>query len=251
MSTKIQENAQRLLLSYIAHHYDLHLKEAAHTDMPHDAFLDDLLAREVEQRRNNRLKKRLSNARFPYKKYLVDFDRTAFPSPIARTMKALESLEFIQNKENLVLIGNPGVGKTHLAIALGIEACMQDLRVLFTHVPNLLTEMRESMSQNRMGAFRRKFEKYDVVILDELGYISFDKEGNEMLFNLLSSRNDKGSIIVTTNLVFECWDEVFHDPILTAALVDRLAHKSYVLDMTGDSYRIKETKQWLEKHEQK
>ena len=246
MRMHIEENARKLLLSYIAHHYELHLQEAAHTDMSHDVFLDELLAREVEQRRNNRLKKRLSNARFPYKKYLVDFDRKAFPQTIARTMKSLESLDFIRHKENLVLIGNPGVGKTHFAIALGIEACMHDMRVLFTHVPNLLTEMREAMSRDRMGAFRRKFETYDVVILDELGYISFDKEGNEMLFNLLSGRNDAGSIIVTTNLVFERWDEVFHDPILTAALVDRLAHKSYVLDMTADSYRIKETKQWLE-----
>ena len=98
---------------------------------------------------------------------------------------------------------------------------------------------------HQMNAYRKKFERYDLVILDELGYISFDKEGSEILFNLLSNRNDRGSIIITSNLVFERWDEIFKDPILTGAIVDRLAHKAHVLDMSGDSYRIKETLEWL------
>jgi DNA replication protein DnaC len=103
------------------------------------------------------------------------------------------------------------------------------------------------MSLNQISVFRNKFEKFDLVILDELGYVSFDKDGNEILFNLLSARNDAGSIIITTNLVFERWVEVFKDPVLTGALVDRLAHRSHVIDMSGDSYRIKETMKWLEK----
>jgi DNA replication protein DnaC len=123
---------------------------------------------------------------------------------------------------------------------------MRDMRVLFTSVPNLVIELREAMSLNQISAFKKKFEKYELVILDELGYVSFDKDGNEILFNLLSARNVAGSIIITTNLVFERWVEVFRDPVLAGALVDRLAHRTYVLDMSGDSYRIKETMKWLE-----
>ena len=103
------------------------------------------------------------------------------------------------------------------------------------------------MSSNQVNSYKKKFEKVDIVILDELGYISFDKEGSEILFNLLSNRNDKGSIIITTNLIFDRWDEIFKDPILTGAMIDRLAHKAHVLDLSGESYRIKETISWLKK----
>lgn len=244
---RIKESAQRLMLAYTANNYPSHVEEAAHTAMPHEEFLEELLFREVEYRRANRLKKRISAARFPYLKYLVDFDRTPYEKKTASLIQSFSSLEFIQNQENLILIGNPGVGKTHLAIALGIEACMKDLRVLYASVPNLVIELREAMSLNQVTAYRKKFEKFDLVILDELGYVSFDKESNDILFNLLSSRKGHGSMIITTNLVFERWVEVFQDPILTGALVDRLAHISYVVDMSADSYRIRETKQWMER----
>ena len=241
----IKESAQSLMLAYTASNYSSHVKEAAHTGMPHDEFLEELLLREVEYRRANRLKKRITAARFPYQKYLVDFDRTPYEKKTATLLQSFFTLEFIQNQENLILIGNPGVGKTHLAIALGIEACMKDLRVLYATVPNLVIELREAMSLNQVTAYRKKFEKFDLVILDELGYVSFDKESNDILFNLLSSRKGHGSMIITSNLVFERWVEVFHDPLLTGALVDRLAHISYVVDMSADSYRIRETKQWM------
>jgi len=245
---QIKENAGRLFLTYIAANYGLHTKEARETNIPYDEFLEGLLACELEYRKGNRLKKRISSARFPHKKYLVDLDCSLYDKQTAKLIASLSSLDFVRDKENLILIGNPGVGKSHLAIALGIEACMQDMRVLFISIPNLVIELREAMSLNQISAFRKKFEKFDLVILDELGYVSFDKDGNEILFNLLSARNDAGSIIITTNLVFERWAEVFKDPVLTGALVDRLAHRSYVLDMSGDSYRIKETMDWLKKN---
>jgi DNA replication protein DnaC len=247
---QIKENARSLFLTYVAANYGLHTAEAKNTGMPHEEFLDGLLMREIEYRKENRLRKRVSAAHFPCRKYLVDLDCSAYDSQTATLIGTLSSLEFVRNKENLILIGNPGVGKSHLAIALGIEACMQDMRVLFTSVPNLVIELREAMSLNQISAFRKKFEKFDLVILDELGYVSFDKDGNEILFNLLSARNDAGSIIITTNLVFERWAEVFKDPVLTGALVDRLAHRSYVIDMSGDSYRIKETMDWLKRNMQ-
>jgi len=244
----IKEYANALLLSYVAQNYGLHVEEARNTGAQHEQFLEDLLSREVEHRRENRLKKRIAEAKFPYRKYLVDFEKEHLNRKVVQTVDILSTLEFIKKRENVILIGNPGVGKTHLAIALGIEACMKDMRVLFSSVPNVVTRLRENMSMNQISAYQKKFEKYDLVILDELGYVSFDKDGNEMLFNLLSNRNAIGSIVITTNLAFERWDEVFKDPVLTGALVDRLAHKAYVIDMSNDSFRIRETKRWMEKH---
>ena len=241
----IKEDARFLKLSYIFNNYDAIIKEAEDVNMPIRQFLENLMEKEAALRRENGQKKRIQRARFPHKKYLVDFKTEHFNDELARKIKSLQTLDFIRDHENMILIGNPGTGKTHLAIALGIEACMSGMNVLFTSVPNLVIELKEAMSQNQITSYKRKFERYDLVILDELGYISFDKEGNDILFNLLSNRNDIGSVIITTNLPFDRWEEVFKDPILTGALVDRLAHKAHVLDMSGDSYRIRETREWL------
>ena len=241
----IKECAKELKLSYIFHNYEELIKESMDKKMTLEEFLLDVLEKEKLTRKENGIKRRLKQAKFPHKKYLVDFSTKHMNKELVGKVEELKSLSFINEKENLILIGNPGTGKSHLAIALGIEACMTGLSVLFTSIPNLVIELKEAMSLNQINAYKRKFEKYDLVILDELGYVSFDKEGNEILFNLLSNRNDAGSIIITTNFVFYRWEEVFKDPVLTGALVDRLAHKAHVLDMSGDSYRIKETKEWL------
>ncbi len=242
----INELSKALQLSYIGINHALLIEEAKNTKMSHEAFLLDALTKEVLQRKENRIQRKLKQARFGHRKYLVDFKRDHLNMPLANKIENLETLEFIKNKENIILIGNPGTGKTHLAIGLGISACLAGYDVLFTSVPNLVIELKEAMSLNQISLYKRKFEKYDLVILDELGYISFDKAGNEILFNLLSNRNDAGSIVITTNLIFERWEEIFKDPVLTGALVDRLAHKSHILDMSGESYRIKETKLWMQ-----
>ena len=159
----------------------------------------------------------------------------------------LETLDFIGKNENIVLLGTPSAGKTHYSIALGIHACMQGHSVLYASVAQLIAELKEAMSTMQITRFRRKFERFSLVILDELGYVSFDKSGSELLFSLISSRNEKGSIIVTSNLTFDRWIEVFHDPALTRATVDLLTHKAHILDISRENGgRFEETLAWLE-----
>lgn len=238
-----KELTSKLLLGYIGANFDELCKEAKNTKMSHHDFLVEILSREVDHRREVRIARKTRQAHFPHKKYLQGMDLSEYDRALQNEIEELSTLKFIENKENVICIGNPGRGKTHLAIGLGMAACLADMRVLFTNVPNLVIELKEAMSRNEITAYKRKFDKYELVIIDEVGYVSFDKQGNEILFNLLSNRNETGSMIITTNLAFEKWEEVFLDANLTAALVDRLAHKAHVLDMSGESYRLKETQQ--------
>jgi len=243
----ITELATNLKLPYIRDNWQQLIDEAKHTKQDHAAFLENFLDCEWRLRTANGQARRIREAKFPLKKYLVDFNRTKYDQVFLPKFEELESLGFIQNKENIILIGTPGAGKTHYAIALGIAACMMGRSVLFASVPNLVVELKETMSNNQLSNYRRRFEYFDLVILDELGYVSLDKSGCEMLFNLISSRNGKGSIIVTSNLTFDRWEEVFKDPTLTGALIDRLAHKAHILDISRDKGgRFEETIAWLE-----
>jgi DNA replication protein DnaC len=246
----IKELTGPLQLAYIGRNFDLLVEEAAHTKMGHAKFMIGALSQELEQRTENRVQRRIKEARFPYRKYLVDLDLDEYDDDIRSEIEELTSLDFIDVRENAILIGNSGRGKTHLAIGLGIAACLADKRVLFTNVPNLVIELKEAMSRNAVTAFRSKFLKYELVIIDELGYVSFDKEGCDILFNLISNRIEAGSMIITTNLIFSEWVDVFKDPRLTGALADRVARHAHVLDMSGTSYRFKETKDWLQKKRQ-
>ena len=247
---KIKENSRILKLSYVYNNYEEEIKEAKQTKKEVGIFLDELLEKEINQRQQNGIKKRIKYAKFPIKKYLEDFDRKVYKIEYIKEFEEIETLNFIGEKENIILIGTPGAGKTHYAIGLGIKACIEGKSVLFISVPNLIIELKEAMSRSQLTAYKRKFEKYDLVILDELGYVSFDKEGCEILFNLLSNRNDKGSIIITTNLTFDRWEEIFKDTMLTGAMVDRLAYKAHIMDLSRDvSHRYEETIKWQKEKE--
>lgn len=227
--------------------YQAKAEEAAQNNDSYEAYLLSLLEEEYGRRLKNRKTQRIRRAGFPYKKYLEDLDRAELPPDGRDKLALLERLDFIEQGRNIVLGGNPGTGKTHLAIGLGIKACLADYTVLFTTVPRLLTQIRESRSAKMLRLLESRFEKYDLVICDEFGYISFDKEASELLFTHLSLRAGRKSTIITTNLSFERWSEIFGDPVLTAAMVDRLTHKAYLVNMNGGSYRVKETKKWMEK----
>ena len=202
-------------------------------------------SKESDIRKYNLTQSRIKTASFPYKKYLEDIEINALPEDAQRKLNHLSSLKFIEEAQNVILAGNPGTGKTHIAIALGMKACIEGYKVLFTTVPLFITQLKELKSAKTLRAFQNKLAKYDLVILDEFGYISSDKEGAELLFTNISLRTGRKSTIITTNLAFDRWNEILGDPVMTAALTDRLTHKSYVINMNGNSYRLKETKAWL------
>lgn len=222
-------------------------KEAATQRIDYEEYLLRLMEREFELRLENRKKAQIRLAGFPAKMYLADLDRSQLPAGAGEKLPLLERLDFIKSAQNIILAGNPGTGKTHIAIGLGLKACIAGYKVLFTTVHKLLTQLRESHSQRTLRQLEIKFEKYDLVVCDEFGYVSFDKNGAELLFNHLSLRTGRKATIITTNLGFDRWDEIFGDPVLTAALVDRLTHKAYLINMSGESYRIKETKKMMGK----
>ncbi|MBM7560479.1 IS21-like element helper ATPase IstB [Marinitoga litoralis] len=242
---EIELYSKELKLSKLKTHFKEYIKEANSTETSYDTFLYEVLKKEYERLLESRLKSRIRMANFPQKKYLEDLKIEYMPQDARKKLKILSTLEFITSKQNVILSGNPGTGKTHLAIGLGIKACMEGYRVLFTTVPLLITQLKESRSNKTLRTFQNKFGKYDLVICDELGYISFDKEGAELLFTLLSLRAARKSTIITTNLSFDRWEEIFNDPVLSAAMIDRLTHRAYMVNMNGNSYRIKETEEFI------
>lgn len=247
----IEVYAKRLRLPFIRNNYRDLIADARENKPDYAEFLEELLKGETMSRNENCIQKRLQLAHFPNRMTLEDFQTEHLRIEIQQKVKELSTLEFIQKGENVILIGNPGTGKSALSICLGVEACLNNMSVLFIGVSDLLIEIREAMSQNQILRYKKRFESFDLVILDELGYCSFDQKSGEILFNLISSRNGKKSIVVTSNLELNRWKEIFRDEVLTAAMVDRLAYKAHMINMTGQSYRLKETKKWVEEKSEK
>lgn len=247
----IREHAKALRCTYIRDNIDAFLEEAVTEGYAIDEALEALFARECEARRANTIRRHTAAARFPYQMDFGSFETGHLPPRVQREVRRLSTLQFIADRANVVLVGNPGVGKTALAVACGRAACAEGMRVAFVSVPNLVIEIKEAMSLNELTRYKRNFERYDLVVLDDMGYCSFNKECGEVLFNLLSNRNQKGSMVITTNLTFDRWNEVFDDEVLTGAIVDRIAHKAHVVDMTGESYRVLETEAWIKQAQEK
>ena len=237
----IYDYAAELKLLAFKEELECTLSLAAEENWNHLQFLTELLGKESARRRECRRRSRIRSAGFPQMQYLHELVMEDMPKEAQVILPELETLDFIRQGRNLVLYGNPGTGKTHIATALGIKACQQDFTVLFTSVPVLLTQIREAKSAKTLRTLQLRFEKYDLVICDEFGYVSCDKEGGELLFNHLSLRAGKKATIITTNLAFNRWNEIIKDKVLVAAMVDRLTHKAYLVNMTGLSYRLKET----------
>lgn len=242
---RVNAACRRLSMHSVAESLPDLLQQAASCNLTHAAVLAQLLEAEIESRSIAAQRRRIRSAAFPQLKYLHDLIREDLPEQARAALPELESLDFVNKGRNLILYGNPGTGKTHLATALGIAACQRGHSVLFTSVPRLLTTVREARSQHKLIQIQNRFEKYDLVICDEFGYVSCDKEGAELLFNHLSLRAETRSTIITTNLAFSRWNEIIPDKVLVNALVDRLTHKAKIINMTGTSFRLKQTQQMI------
>ena len=245
MNERINELAKQLHLAFLRNNIEEIIKESKEQNWTGEQLIESVLRYELNDRLNKSIKKKIDVAGFPNMLTFDELDYDAFPLPVAERIRNVSTLRFIEEGRNVIMCGNPGVGKTHIATALGISACQRNKSVLFTSVPNLVIELKEKAETNQLSTFKKRFCSYDLVILDELGYITFDKAMSELLFNLLCTRNQNKSLIITTNLSFNRWSEIFGDEILTAAMVDRLVHCSHVINIQGQSYRLKETEAWL------
>lgn len=247
IKAQITRYSKELRLPTFRNEFEQVAQESAKENADYETFLLRLMEREYDTRLENRKKSQIRQAGFPTKLYLHDLKRDLLPVDASEKLSMLERLDFVSSGRNIILAGNPGTGKTHIATGLGMKACLQGYKVYFTTVHRLLTQLRESHAQRTLRQMELRFEKYDLVICDEFGYISFDKQGAELLFNHLSLRAGRKSTIITTNLGFDRWEEIFGDPVLTAALVDRLTHKAHLVNMNGESYRLRETKEMMKK----
>jgi DNA replication protein DnaC len=208
-------------------------------------FLLRLVEREALDREQRAAERRVKAARFPLLKTLDTFDFTAQPSIPEKLVRELMGGEYMERHENVLLVGNSGTGKTHLASALGFAGCMQGRHVRFFTVKALVTHLVEMTEQRQLERTLRQLERQDILILDELGYVPFSKTGAELLFEVISRAYERLSLIVTTNLPFESWTDVFGSERLTGALLDRLTHRVHILEANGPSYRLRESQHRL------
>jgi DNA replication protein DnaC len=237
----VEEYLKRLRLPAILREYKEVMRDAESRGMNYEEFLRVLLENEVNQRNDNMLNLRIRQAKFPFPKTIDSFDFTAAPYINKPKVLGLHRSEFIDKKENIILIGNSGTGKSHLSISLGYAACHNGYSVQFWSAAQLCNELLEAQSEKKLLALEKRWLKSDLIILDDVGYIPFSKAGAQLLFQFCASRYEKGSMIITSNLEFSNWTQVFGDEQMTAALVDRLTHRSHILVMNGDSYRFKES----------
>jgi len=240
---ELRENLKSLQLSTMAHGLEGHLRQAKEHGPGYDEFLLELTVAEIQARAESRLARRVREAKFPLVKTLEGFDFGVVPDLDIRLIRDLARCDYIKERRNVIFLGRSGAGKTHLATALGVEACKDNYRTRFVSCYALVNELIEARQEKDLQRIIQRHARYDLLILDELGYIPFSREGSELLFQVLAERQEKGSVIITTNLGFADWTRVFGDPVMTAALLDRVTHKAHIVNCPWDSYRLKQSLQ--------
>ena len=237
----LQENLKQLRLSTMLKELDTSIRQAREVGSDYTDFLLELTSTELQIRSENRLKRRMREAKFPLIKTLENFNSESAVGLDLRLLREMATGDYIKNHRNIIFMGRSGTGKSHLATALGIEACRQNIRTRFVSCYGLINELIEAREEHVLQRLLARYCRYELLILDELGYIPFSKEGSELLFQILAERHEKGSVIVTTNLGFADWSQVFGDPIMTGALLDRLTHRAHIIPCDWNSYRLKQS----------
>jgi DNA replication protein DnaC len=217
-------------------------REAAQEGLDHPRYLLRLAELELIDRERRMVERRIRAARFPAVKGLETFDFTAIPTLNKPLVLELARCEYVVARENIIALGNSGTGKTHIALALGLAACQRGFPVAFTTAAGLVHQLMEAKDERRLLRLQAQMTAVKLLIVDELGYVPLSRTGAELLFETLSQRHERGSTIVTSNLPFEEWTSIFASERLTGALLDRLTHHVHILEMNGDSYRLKQSK---------
>lgn len=232
---------KQLRMPTIANQYRSLAREAEERNLTYEEYLLALLEVEMQTRDENQKERRLKQASFPVQKTLDSYDFSLMPSLNKNRFLTLSKGEFVQKKENIIFLGNSGTGKTHLATGLGIEMIKIGYKSKFITASELVEELLMANEEHKLGALEKKWLKFDVIIVDELGYVPFSKIGAELLFQFFSSRYERASVIITTNLEFTEWTNLFGDEKMTAALLDRLTHRSHIHLLNGESYRFRQS----------
>ncbi len=237
----LKANLLALKLSGIAGNLEAYLRQGTEAGTGYDDFLLELTTAELQARAQSRERRKIREAKFPLLKPLETFDLNAVPDLDIRLLRELAGCEYIKEHRNIIFLGRSGTGKTHLATALGIEAFKNNYKTRFVTCYGLVNELLEAGKERDLSRIMQRYARCDLLILDELGYIPFSKEGSELLFQVLAQRHEIGSVMITTNLGFADWTQIFGDPVMTAALLDRLTHRAYIISCTWESYRLKQS----------
>ncbi len=236
---RLEAYLRELKLPMFLQLYQTYAQDAARSGLSSERFLLALCEAERAERRVRRIEHAIATAKFPFVKEIATYDFNAVENiPKARILELAEG-DYLAKAENLLLLGNPGLGKTHLAIGLALSACRQGKRVRFYRAAKLVDELAVMRRDLRLSRFTAQFVKLDLLVLDELGFLPIDREGAQMLFQLISDLYERVSIIVTSNLRFTDWNAIFGDEKMTDALIGRLTHKGHIIEFVGESYRFR------------